>query len=75
MLIAPAPAGTTGPKRLRVVAGWDDDIEIIYGNPLTAAWAVPRLRLHPFKAETGQNPWQNPYCRFFPMGVSNAPYG
>jgi hypothetical protein len=37
MLLAPAPAGTTGPKRLKVVAGWDDDIEIIYSKPLTAA--------------------------------------
>jgi hypothetical protein len=37
LLLAPVPASTTGTKRLKVVAGWDDDIEIIYGNPLTAA--------------------------------------
>ena len=36
LLIAPVPAGTTGSKRLKVVAGWDSDIETIYSQPLTA---------------------------------------
>lgn len=35
ILIAPAPAGTTGPKRLKLQAGWDSSIEYLYPNPLT----------------------------------------
>lgn len=35
MLIGPAPAGTTGLKRLKLVAGWDSDITFIYPTPLT----------------------------------------
>ena len=35
MLIGPAPAGTTGDKRLRIVAGWDNSLEFIYPAPLT----------------------------------------
>ncbi len=37
MLIAPPPTGTTGTKRLKVIAGWNDDIEFLYPVPLTLA--------------------------------------
>lgn len=35
MLIGPPPAGTTGTKRLKIVAGWDSAIEFLYPIPLT----------------------------------------
>ncbi len=35
ILIGPAPAGTTGPRRLKLVAGWDSTIEYLYPQPLT----------------------------------------
>jgi hypothetical protein len=35
ILIGPPPAGTSGSKRLKLVAGWDSDIEFIYPTPLT----------------------------------------
>lgn len=34
MLIAPPPAGATGIRRLKIVAGWDSDLEFIYPIPL-----------------------------------------
>jgi hypothetical protein len=37
ILIGPAPAGTTGPKRLKLTAGWDSSIEYLYPQPLTLA--------------------------------------
>lgn len=37
LLIAPPPAGTTGIKRLKLVAGWNADIEFLYPIPLTLA--------------------------------------
>jgi hypothetical protein len=35
ILIGPAPAGTTGTRRLKLVAGWDPTIEFLYPQPLT----------------------------------------
>jgi hypothetical protein len=35
ILIGPAPAGTTGTRRLKLVAGWDSTIEFLYPQPLT----------------------------------------
>lgn len=37
ILIGPAPAGTTAPKRLKLTAGWDSSIEYLYPQPLTLA--------------------------------------